>query len=1168
MFRCAGSSVGRLYACLCASLSLFSLASAIYGQTTYDWNPLIPSGSQFGEAFNWSPAGGPPSAGDTARINFGPPTTVLFSYSPTNAALQYQSGETAFQPSGTDATYTLTSASEITGGHLVVLPDGDSRLKLDFTSLSLSGDSGLSIFAGTVRNSAALTVGNGSSGFVDFSGPNTLYENTSSQQSTLGFGNGGIGAMTFSGEAIGSFAGPIRVGGGSSTGGLLEVNLRSMVSLGDVSIGNGDVVGQFGRIRVFGAGSQITQGGNSTLTLGAAVNTIASIEVFESGVYNTGAGLTTVNATGSIEIGIGDFSDGTFNANGDVDVNGGSIIRNNGSFNLAAGRTLTATSGGQIDLGGATELSGGTTWMINSEADLFSSGSMDIGASGGTTKVTIDGAGSSLSAAGNSNWGRGGHAAEVTLRSGASANVVGAITLGHTAMGSIAVESGATMTMGNLIVAPSGGTANGAVTVTGLGSTLMQTAGGALAVGQIAGTATIDVLAGGVFSTGTFGTTVGRSGSIHIDDGTFNANGDVDVNGGSITRTAGGFNLAAGRTLTASDDAQIDLGGGTALSGGTTWNITDGADLFNAADMNIGTSGGITTVIIDGAGSSLTTGSDVSRWGVFGNAAQVTIRNSASANVGTIVLADSSVAGTTGSLTVESGATMTTRNLAVIANGGAMITGTITVTGAGSTLTQTGSSTLFLGHPTAGTATLNVLDGGTFTAGSRGTILRATATINIDGGTANLGPLDVQGGTINFVAGSLSFVGDLTVGAGGLLGENITLDAVRALRLSGTTTIDPSRVLALDGGSLTTNGLIANGPFQFHSGTLELTGGTITGLSSLAVPTNGEFRARGVQAMRITGAAGSTITATDDLTLGVASLANGFYTNGTVNVGASTLTILDANDAVFDSGALLSMGSGGTSGTANAANGLTLDFGGNIAGHGTVDTPDDPFRPLTNNGHITGNSAAEPITLTGYVKGVGRLDNVVITGTDAPGFSPAIVHRGSVEYAGTLEIELADTATGEFDAIHHSGTAALGGALDVSLLGGFVPEAGSSFEILTADGGVSGVFATESLPDLGSLLALQVIYDASSVTLAVVAALAGDFNTDGVVNAADYVVWRKSDGSQDAYDTWRENFGNTSAAGAAAAQSGVTRAAVPEPVAFVLLGLGGAGLALIVRRRT
>jgi hypothetical protein len=64
------------------------------------------------------------------------------------------------------------------------------------------------------------------------------------------------------------------------------------------------------------------------------------------------------------------------------------------------------------------------------------------------------------------------------------------------------------------------------------------------------------------------------------------------------------------------------------------------------------------------------------------------------------------------------------------------------------------------------------------------------------------------------------------------------------------------------------------------------------------------------------------------------------------------------------------------------------------------------------------------------------------------------------------------------------------------------------------------------------------------------ASLPGDFNMNGVVDAADYVVWRKSDGSPAGYDQWRANFGRTSAAGAATL--GVA-SGVPEPASLFLV---------------
>lgn len=64
--------------------------------------------------------------------------------------------------------------------------------------------------------------------------------------------------------------------------------------------------------------------------------------------------------------------------------------------------------------------------------------------------------------------------------------------------------------------------------------------------------------------------------------------------------------------------------------------------------------------------------------------------------------------------------------------------------------------------------------------------------------------------------------------------------------------------------------------------------------------------------------------------------------------------------------------------------------------------------------------------------------------------------------------------------------------------------------------------------------------------------LPGDYNHDGQVDAADYVVWRKSPadfgGDPDGYNTWRENFGRSGGSGGVLFES-----AVPEPASVVLL---------------
>jgi uncharacterized repeat protein (TIGR03803 family) len=63
----------------------------------------------------------------------------------------------------------------------------------------------------------------------------------------------------------------------------------------------------------------------------------------------------------------------------------------------------------------------------------------------------------------------------------------------------------------------------------------------------------------------------------------------------------------------------------------------------------------------------------------------------------------------------------------------------------------------------------------------------------------------------------------------------------------------------------------------------------------------------------------------------------------------------------------------------------------------------------------------------------------------------------------------------------------------------------------------------------------------------------GDYDGNGSVDAADYVVWRKTDGSAGGYNTWRANFGKPFGSGSLADGT------IPEPTslalaAFVLVG--------------
>jgi hypothetical protein len=77
----------------------------------------------------------------------------------------------------------------------------------------------------------------------------------------------------------------------------------------------------------------------------------------------------------------------------------------------------------------------------------------------------------------------------------------------------------------------------------------------------------------------------------------------------------------------------------------------------------------------------------------------------------------------------------------------------------------------------------------------------------------------------------------------------------------------------------------------------------------------------------------------------------------------------------------------------------------------------------------------------------------------------------------------------------------------------------------------------------------------------------GDFNSDGRVDASDYVLWRSGVGSaytEADYELWRANFG-AATAGSGASSAIADAAAVPEPVTA---GLFLAAMILVLLRRS
>jgi T5SS/PEP-CTERM-associated repeat protein len=495
----------------------------------------------------------------------------------------------------------------------------------------------------------------------------------------------------------------------------------------------------------------------------------------------------------------------------------------------------------------------------------------------------------------------------------------------------------------------------------------------------------------------------------------------------------------------------------------------------------------------------------------------------------------------TASLSIAGGA-MNTVNATI--GGSTVGSGALTVNG-GATWTNSNSVTV----GATGTGTLTVQDLGTSYIGAN-LAIGQSGTINLTGGMVRFdGYSRAPGGTVTFTFGTVQVAGDRTIDTDAAIkdwfGMAPTIGVGKKLVVEGNAELSAAAPFTLAGGSVAANSfMISNGGHLVSTQTSQMLGPVASLTDSVIDATGG------------------------DLVIGDATKANGFYTNGTVAIGSHTVTLADSDGAMFDAAATVQLGAAGNPGTMAAPNGLTLNSGGTLTGYGTVVTPNSAATPFSNNGNVSGNSLAEPLTLPGYVKGTGTFDKVAFTGTFSPGIGPVSMNLGSVQYDGTLDIEIGGSMPGsDYDQLNHNvgdGTAQLDGTLNVSLLNGFMPQAGDMFDILTATGRINGTFASAILPALTGDLFWSIIYGPSRLELAVEAPipiLPGDFNSDGIVDAADYVVWRNGLGTTYAlsdYDVWRTHFGQTAGGGAGA----IVSAAVPEPTTLGLLMFAAAGWCL------
>jgi T5SS/PEP-CTERM-associated repeat protein len=964
----------------------------------------------------------------------------------------------------------------------------------------------------------------------------------------------------------------------------LSIPITSNVSLTSNALFVG---GYSGSAATAGRGAVIQSAGAVAMTMGSDLalayggpgttpSTAAS-----TGTYTLNGG--TFTAPQSEFIGYGGA--GTFNQNGGTNTIGvGSIgafylaglANSSGTYNLNAGQLLSSKSEkiGEAGTGLFTQTGG-----INT---ISGTNNLDIGDTATATGTYTASGSAMLNVGGNANVGVSG-AGTLNVQTGASVNITGALNIGA---GDNVNLSGGTLRF-------NGYSRNATGVFTYTGGTVR------LAGNRVVNSDATIVDIFGALPAITTGRTLAIEGQVDV-------NANMSVNGGTLQGLSNsltfriGENAAPAAQLSVSNGGHVTAAGdatfgGVATSGAGGLSVSGAGSSFAAVGaLTIGPHGNGSMQVLNGGAVT----SDSSLLGsVFNTSGNVLLSGTGSS----WTIANSLTVGGTGfgilaigaGTTVSVGTSLSINSDAstvVNLNGGTLRFNTLSDP---SNKLNFNSGTLQLaGNRSFGPGLDPVIDhffgaSPTIVTGKNLTVegvasIQPSSPLTLSGGTLTVGSL-VDNGTFNFDSGTLNITQpNVSTVITGTLNMNLAGTGITTpITTTDTSTININANNISLGNFASFIGFNNHGVLNVGANTISIlsegyaqlgslttiNGGTIFAVNGMYLSGGGNLVGSGTLSSRFTGASGSVVEATGTLAIGDSTSAAGFNFDGELHTKQFTVTLNSSAPAGL--GNLTTLGTVSSPGTLTATNGFVVDFDEAITGFGTISSLNTLAKHATINGTVQGASAGQPITFTGYIKGTGTFTNVTFAGTFSPGLSPTLTSAGNLAMASsnTLEMELGGTTAGSsYDEIQATGALALGGTLHVSLINGFVPVAGQSFDILDW-GTLMGTFSSISLPTLSGLTWNTSQLYTNGVISVASASLPGDFNHDGVVGAADYVAWRKGLGTvytPTDYNVWRANFGAPSGSGVGASLSG---SAVPEPGGIVLLFLAAIGSSAPWRRR-
>ena len=367
-----------------------------------------------------------------------------------------------------------------------------------------------------------------------------------------------------------------------------------------------------------------------------------------------------------------------------------------------------------------------------------------------------------------------------------------------------------------------------------------------------------------------------------------------------------------------------------------------------------------------------------------------------------------------------------------------------------------------------GSGVLSIIDGGEVTAlrGVLATRPGASGSISVSGANSQL-QLDEL--TVGGNSASAGGVGSLSVRDGG----SARIDRDLLVWRNGT--------IRLDEGELRVNAanVTGDGSINFVSGTLQLIGDEGYTLSDRDGPLE-----RALGGMDVTLADQQRLVVDEQLTLPTGTS----ITTVSSEIKAATIAnngVLSLNKAVVST----------DSGIGNEGDLVLIDA--------TV------LGPLSNEANSSVVVVGE-VDFNGFVSGPGSFFGPGQANFNAgisPGASPAeLTFEGDIRLGSNnvSTIELGGRSAGvEHDYLNVTGSATMGGTLEIELIGDYRALVGDTFEILTAGQGIQGTFDQAIVPELDDFMRWAILYRSDAVELAVMPQLPGDFDANGQLNVED-----------------------------------------------------------------